>query len=326
MPDTNPPDTNAPGTSPPDTSPHAKLLSHDAALALAPPHHGASPRLVPVLLTLMLVGAACVGGWAAWQAYVAPPWTRDGTVRAYVVTLTPEITGRIIRLAVADNQLVHRGETLMEIDPTDYAIAVDTAQANLEQARANATNKQAEARRRLALTTLSTSEEERQTYQAQAQAAQAAVAQMLAALAQAKVNLGRTRIVSPVDGYVTNLQAREGDYALAGQRALTLVDAHSYWVDGYFEETELHAIHDGDRALIHLMGWRGAIAGHVAGVARGIQVVNATPDASGLASVNPIFTWVRLAQRIPVRIAIDEVPAGLRLVAGQTASVDILER
>jgi multidrug resistance efflux pump len=102
------------------------------------------------------------------------------------------------------------------------------------------------------------------------------------------------------------------------------VDANSFWVDGYFEETELHAIHDGDQAHIHLMGWHGIIAGHVAGVARGIEVANAQADASGLASVNPIFTWVRLAQRVPVRIAIDHVPDGLRLVAGQTASVDIV--
>ncbi len=281
---------------------------------------------MPVLLTLMLVAVAAVCAWAAWLAYVAPPWTRDGTVRAYVVTMTPEVTGRIIKLPIADNQVVHKGDVLLEIDPTDYAIAVDTAQANLEQAHANAANKQAEAKRRLQLTNLTTSEEERQTYVAGAQAAQAAVAQMLASLAQAKVNLERTRITSPVDGYVTNLQAREGDYATAGTRALTLVDAQSFWVDGYFEETALHAIHDGDVAHVHLMGWPNVIQGHVAGVARGIQVANATADASGLASVNPIFTWVRLAQRIPVRIAIDSIPAGLRLVAGQTASVDIVAR
>jgi multidrug resistance efflux pump len=293
-------------------------------LAQRPPRHGAAPRLVPVLVTLLLVALASVSGWAAWTAYVAPPWTRDGTVRAYVVTLAPEVSGRLVRLPVVDNQLVARGDLLMEIDPTDYALAVQNAQANLDAARANAANKQAEARRRLALTTLSTSEEERQTYLSAAQAADAAVAQALASLAQAKVNLERTRIVSPVRGYVTNLQAREGDYIAAGQHAISVVDADSFWVDGYFEETELHAIHEGDRARVHLMGWRGVIEGHVAGVARGIEVANATPDANGLASVNPIFTWVRLAQRVPVRIAIDTVPAGLRLVAGQTASVEIV--
>jgi multidrug resistance efflux pump len=307
----------------PDHSAAAPPPSED--IQQSPPRHGAAPLLAPVLVTLMLVALAAMGGWAAWNAYVAPPWTRDGTVRAYVVTLAPEVSGRLVRLPVVDNQLVARGDLLMEIDPTDYALAVQTAQANLDAARANAANKQAEARRRLALSNLSTSDEERQTYLSSAQAAEAAVAQSLAGLAQAKVNLERTRITSPVAGFVTNLQAREGDYIAAGQHAISLVDAGSFWVDGYFEETELHAIHDGDRARIHLMGWRGVIEGHVAGVARGIQVANATPDANGLASVNPIFTWVRLAQRVPVRIAIDRIPAGLRLVAGQTASVEILK-
>ena len=128
-----------------------------------------------------------------------------------------------------------------------------------------------------------------------------------------------------MDGWVTNLQARAGDYAVVGQRAMTVVDAHSYWVDGYFEETALSAIHIGDQARVKLMGWHGVITGHVEGVARGIQVANANADGNGLAAVNPIFTWVRLAQRVPVRIAIDKVPEGMLLVAGQTASVDILK-
>jgi multidrug resistance efflux pump len=295
----------------------------EASLKLEPPRHGAAPKVVPVLLTCLLVGVAALCGWAAWNAYIAPPWTRDGTVRAYVVTMAPEVAGRITRLPVADNQYVRKGDLLIEIEATDYAIAVDNAQASLDQARANAANKQAEAKRRLQLTTLTTSEEERQTYLTAARTAESAVAQALTALAQAKVNLERTRIVSPVNGYVTNLQAREGDYAVTGQRDISLVDADSFWVDGYFEETALHAIHDGDAAHVHLMGWHDVVDGHVAGVARGIEVANATADASGLASVNPIFTWVRLAQRIPVHIAIDKVPPGLRLVAGQTASVDI---
>ncbi len=297
----------------------------EANLKLDPPRHGAEPHFVPVLLPSLLVVVAVACGWAAWNAYVAPPWTRDGTVRAYVVTMAPEISGRITKLAVTDNQFVHKGDLLIEIESTDYAIAVDNAQANLDQARETAANKQAEAKRRLQLTTLTTSEEERQTYLTSARTAEFAVAQALATLAQAKVNLERTRIVSPVNGYVTNLQAREGDYAVTGQRDISLVDADSFWVDGYFEETSLHAIHDGDAAHVHLMGWHDVIDGHVSGVARGIVVANATADASGLASVNPVFTWIRLAQRIPVHIAIDSVPAGLRLVAGQTASVEIVK-
>ncbi len=279
--------------------------------------------LVRALSTLIVVALAGVAGWAAWQAYVVPPWTRDGTVRAYVVAMAPEVSGRIVQLPVADNQLVAKGDVLMVIDPTEFAIAVENSQANLDQAQANGRNRQLEATRRATLTNLAISDEERQTYAANAQAADAAVAQAQAGLAQARLNLARTRLVAPVAGWVTNLQAREGDYASAGQRSISVVDAGSFWVDGYFEETDLSGIHEGDRAQIRLIGWRDLLDGHVQGIARGIQVANATADGSGLAAVNPVFTWVRLAQRVPVRIAIDHVPPGLRLVAGQTASVQI---
>jgi RND family efflux transporter MFP subunit len=280
---------------------------------------------VPVLITLIVLGLAGIAAWATWQAYMAAPWTRDGTVRAYVVTIAPEVSGRIVQLPVADNQFVHKGDLLMSIDPTDYAIAVDLAQASADQANANAENAQREAERRAKLTLLETSEEEKQNYQTTAIAAAATSRQAVANLAQARVNLQRATIRSPVNGYVTNLLVQVGDYATARQSAISIVDADSFWVDGYFEETALNRIHPGDRATVKLMGNRELLHGHVAGVTRGITVANAARGASGLAEVNPIFTWVRLAQRVPVRIEIDQVPAGVRLVAGQTATVQIEE-
>jgi RND family efflux transporter MFP subunit len=281
---------------------------------------------VPILVTLILLGAAGLGAWAMWQAYIAAPWTRDGTVRAYVVTIAPEVSGRIVQLPVKDNQLVHAGDLLMAIDPTDYAIAVDLAQAAADQARTTAENDQRESERREHLSTLETSEEEKQTYRAAALAAMAAERQAVANLAQARVNLERTTIRSPVNGYVTNLITQLGDYATSGQRAISLVNADSYWVDGYFEETALGAIHAGDSATIKLMGYAHPLDGHVDSVARGIAVSNGTAGQTGLAEVNPIFTWVRLAQRVPVRIHIDHVPDDVRLVAGQTASVQVNPR
>jgi RND family efflux transporter MFP subunit len=281
-------------------------------------------RAVPVLVTLIALGLAGIATWGLWQAYVAAPWTRDGTVRAYVVTVTPEVSGRIVQLPVIDNQDVHKGDLLMVVDPTDYAIAVDQAQASADQARANADNAEREAVRRAHLTNLETSAEEQQTFQSNAIAARAAERQAIATLAHARVNLERSTIRSPVNGYVTNLQVQLGDYATAGQPAISLIDADSYWVDGYFEETNLGAIHAGDRARVKLMGYGALLEGHVASVARGITVANAARGQSGLANVNPIFTWVRLAQRVPVRIQIDHVPDGVRLVAGQTASVQIV--
>jgi len=193
----------------------------------------------------------------------------------------------------------------------------------MENAQVTAHNAQREAQRRQELTQLSVTKEEKQTYESDAVAAQATYQQAVANLNQARVNLQRTEIRSPVNGYVTNLLAQLGDYATVGENLISLVDAASYWVDGYFEETNLHAIHKGDPATIKLMGYPQTVRGHVNGIARAITVANAQPGQEGLASVNPIFTWVRLAQRIPVRIHIDDVPEGVLLVAGMTATVQI---
>jgi multidrug resistance efflux pump len=280
-------------------------------------------RIVPVLVTLIALVLAGFGAWVAWQAYIVAPWTRDGTVRAYVVTITPEVSGRIVQLPVTDNQFVHKGDLLMAIDPTDYAIAVDQAQAAVDLADANAENAERESRRRASLTTIESSEEEKQTFRTSALAAEATLREAIATLARTRVDLERTTIRSQVNGYITNLQVQSGDYATAGRSAISVVNADSYWVDGYFEETSLGAIHVGDPATVKLMGYQPLLLGHVASIARGITVANATRDQSGLAEVNPIFTWVRLAQRVPVRVDLDHVPNGVRLVAGQTASVQI---
>src|ERR1700733_4088537 len=280
-------------------------------------------RIVPVLITVGTIALATLLAWAMWEVYMRTPWTRDGQVRAYVVTMASEVTGRVVELPVADNQFVHKGDLLMTIDPTNYRIAVSLAEAAVQQSQINAQNLQAEAKRRQELSTLSTSIEEKQTYESNAQAAQAAYQQAVANLDQARVNLERTRIRSPVDGYVTNLLTQIGDFATIGQKTIAVVDASSFWVDGYFEETSLGKIHEGDPATIKLMGYSQVIRGHVVGVSRGINVPNAQPDQAGLASVNPIFTWGRLAQRVPVRIHIDQVPNDVRLAAGITATVQV---
>jgi RND family efflux transporter MFP subunit len=233
------------------------------------------------------------------------------------------VSGRITALPASDNQLVHKGDRLMTIDPTDYALAVEQAEATTQQAQINAENAEREAQRRANLTTLETSVEEKQTFATTAAAAAAAYRQALATLATARVNLQRTDIRSPVNGYVTNLLVQQGDYANVGQNLISLVNSDSFWVAGYFEETNLENIHEGDPATIKLMGYHQPIQGHVDSVARGITVANVQPGHGGLATVNPIFTWVRLAQRVPVRIHIDDVPQGVRLVVGQTATVQI---
>jgi multidrug resistance efflux pump len=280
-------------------------------------------RIAPILVTLATIALAVPLAWAMWNAYMAAPWTRDGTVRVYVVTMAPEVTGHIVELPVSDNQFVHKGDLLMVIDPTNYKIAVSLAEAAVQQAQATAQNAAREAKRRAELNNLAVAVEEQQTFEASALAAEAQHQQAMANLDQARVNLDRTQIRSPVNGWVTNLLAQLGDYATAGQNQISVVNADSFWVDGYFEESSLGAIHEGDPATIKLMGRSEIVRGHVGGIARGINVPNAQPDQAGLASVNPIFTWVRLAQRIPVHIHIDQVPDGVTLVAGMTATVQI---
>jgi multidrug resistance efflux pump len=280
-------------------------------------------KIVRVFITLTTIGIAILVGRAMWDAYMIAPWTRDSVVRAYVVTMAPEVSGRIVEMPLRDNQFVRKGDMLMVIDPTDYRIAIDLAEASVLQAKATAENAQTEAERRRKLSDLAETIEDRQSHEAIALATHAQHRQAIAQLDRAKVNLERTEIRSPVNGWVTNLLAQKGDYANVGQNVISVVDADSYWVDAYFEETQLASIHDGDPVKVKLMGNSQMIAGEVAGIARGINVSNAQPNQQGLAMVNPIFTWVRLAQRVPVRIRLKYVPDGVRLVAGLTATVEV---
>ncbi|HEY2538024.1 MAG TPA: HlyD family secretion protein [Stellaceae bacterium] len=308
-----------------DVAPSAPIADRPRTPDLSP-RRRSRIRILPLLLTLIAVAVAIWFGRAMWDLYMASPWTRDGTVRVYVVTMAPQVAGQIVKLPVADNQFVHKGDLLMVIDPTDFKIAVSLAEAAVKQARVNAQNAEREAERRLKLNDLSVTVEQQQTFETSAVAAQAQLQQAQANLNQARVNLERTEIRSPVNGWVTNLLVQLGDYATVGKNLISLVDADSFWVDGYFEETNIDRIDVGDPATIKLMGYHQILHGHVNSIARAINVANAAPDALGVALVNPIFTWVRLAQRIPVRIHVDQVPKGVTLSAGMTATVQVNPR
>jgi multidrug resistance efflux pump len=285
-----------------------------------------SRHVVPFVITLAATALAIALGVRMWDAYMAAPWTRDATVRTYVVTIAPEVAGRIVQLPVKDNQFVHKGDLLLVVDPTDYKNALDSAEANVEQTKATALNAKLELERRQKLTDLAETIEDRQIHASTAASSQAQYDAAQANRNQAKVNLERTELRSPVNGWITNLLTQVGDYASVGRNVISIVDADSFWIDAYFEETALPSIHDGDPAKIKLMGHKDIITGEVAGLARGIMVANAQPDPAGLANVNPIFTWVRLAQRVPVRINITNVPDGVRLVTGLTATVQVEAR
>ena len=340
-------------------------------------------RITSFLITLAAVAVAGLLGWSMWGVYMGTPWTRDGTVRAYVVTMAPEVTGRITELPVVDNKYVHKDDLLMVIDPTNYRIAVSQAEAAVRQAQASVQNvdaqidvqqaqikasqasldqeqamltfaqeqatryetlaekgsgtvqsaeqstaqlHQREAAVHTAQENLNLAQRQVESLNAQRTSAEASLAQDKARLHRTQVDLERTRILSPVDGYVTNLLAQLGDYVSVGVTAISVVDANSFWVDAYFEETNLAPIRVDDPAKIKLMGYSQIMRGHVDSIARAIAVSNAQPNNQGVATVNPIFTWVRLAQRIPVRIHIDAVPPGVILSAGMTATVEIDDR
>jgi len=273
------------------------------------------------LTTGAAVFLAIVLAWALWWHYLRSPWTRDGRVRVEVVNIAAEISGKVVGLNVVDNQPVHKGDVLFTIEPIDYRLALVQAEANVESRQHDRDIALQDSERRQKLGAEAVSAEERNSYQSTAQVAEAAYQAALATRDQAKVNLDRTTIRSPVNGYVTNLTLRIGDYATPGQTKLTVVDSDSFWIVGYFEETKLPRIHEGEYAHVRLMGWGPEIAGHVESISRAIADTNSDSDTSGLANVDPIFTWVRLAQRLPVRIHIDHVPDNVRIAAGQTCTI-----
>src|ERR1700681_2004836 len=277
-------------------------------------------KTAATLLILVLAGLAAL---VIWDSYVTAPWTRDGSVRVQVASIAPQVSGQITEVRVVDNQYVHKGDVLYVIDPFDFQVALDTNKAQLRQKAADLQVKRVQAARRQHLSDLATTPEEQQLYVGNAIQAEAAFDAAQQQIAQAEINLKRTQVRSPVNGYVTNLLMRVGDYAHAGTTNISVIDADSYWIDGYFEETKMAHVCVGDRAEAALMGYRDPIVGRVQTVTRGISVSNATPSTQGLPNVDPVYTWVRLAQRVPVRIRITDVPPGIPLVSGMTATVTI---
>jgi multidrug resistance efflux pump len=282
-------------------------------------------RSLRLLVTLAVLAVALIAGAVLWDYYVYSPWTRDGRVRAEVVGIAPEVAGRIMTLQVADNQFVHKGDLLFTVDPASYRLNVEQAQAVVENRSQDLRLRESQASRRARLNELAVSAEEKESYAINAAIAAAALRQAQVAAEMARLDLARAEVRSPVNGWVTNLQLRAGDYAQTGRTALSVIDADAFWVSGYFEETKLARIRDGAPVTIRLMSETRPIAGRVNSFARGITDPNAASGGEGLATVNPNFTWVRLAQRIPVRIELDPVPPGIRLSAGMTCTITVEE-
>jgi multidrug resistance efflux pump len=278
--------------------------------------------LIRLAVTLAVVAVAAVLVVDLWRAYMLAPWTRDGRIQVQVVDIAPEVPGTVADVPVRDNQFVHKGDVLFALDPVRFRLAIAEAQSRLDVAQEQAQLRASDVRRRQGLTGIVSAEEQERVANTSAVAG-ATLSGAKAELDLAKLNLQRSVLTSPVNGYVTHLRLRPGDYAAAGQARLAVIDADSFWVTGYFEETKLARVHVGDSARIKLMGYVPLLEGHVESIDHGINDPNDSINNLGLPTVNPIFTWVRLAQRIPVRIGIDRVPDGVPLVAGMTASVTV---
>ncbi|MFS2327574.1 efflux RND transporter periplasmic adaptor subunit [Brucella sp. H1_1004] len=273
-------------------------------------------------LTLCLVAVSAFIALKAWNHYERTPWTRDARVGVDVVQIAPEVSGTVNSVSVIDNQFVRRGDILYELDPERLRLAVALAEAEVEAKRQDVIVRQATALRHSQLKDV-VSQESAQQSSGAAKVASAGYQSALVALDLAKLNLARSTVRAPVDGYVTNFRLQPGDYATAGLTSVAVLDAASFWITGYFEETKFQQIRVGDPASIMLMGFDQPISGHVESLGRGIENSNDAPGHLGLPSVAATFSWVRLAQRMPVRIKIDEVPFGVELAAGMTATVEI---
>ena len=280
--------------------------------------------LVPVLLTLLATVAALFVGKHLWDYYTVAPWTRDGHVRADVVQVAPDVSGLVTQILVKDNQRVRRGQVLFVIDQDRYQLALQQAMATAAAQRATLAQARREAARNHALSEVVATEVVEEG-QARVQQGEAALAQAEAAVGLAKLNLARTRVASPVDGFLNDRLPRLGDYVALGRPVLSMVDLNSFHVEGYFEETKLQGIRVGNPVSVRIMGERTILHGHVQSIAAGIEDRDRSNGANLLPNVNPTFNWVRLAQRVPVRIVLDDVPADVRLVSGRTATVSVAE-
>jgi RND family efflux transporter MFP subunit len=278
-----------------------------------------------VLITLAATIAAVLVGWWLWDFYMLSPWTRDARVLANTGMIAPDVSGIITAINVIDNQKVAKGDVLFVIDRERFTLAVEQAEASVEQGKWTLKLAQDNAERDARLIARDSSAISAETAEAsRSKAGEAAAALQLARsqLATARLNLERSTVRSPVNGLVTNLTATVGDYATRGTGVLALVDTDSFYVYAYFMETKLPAIKVGSEAEVRLMAGGTVLRGTVQGLSRAIA--NPTAVRGGLlASVDPNFEWIRLAQRIPVRIALEKIPADLPLAAGMSATVVI---
>ena len=274
-------------------------------------------------VTAVVVAIAGVVAWQLWLYYMVAPWTRDGRVRADIVPVAADVSGLVSDVFVHDNQVVKKGDPLFRIDQKRFELALQQAKAEVASRQATLDQNKRDLARSKTLSSVVVTAQKVEQDQQIVDVAQAALDQATADLNISKLNLERSTVIAPVNGIVTNFGLLPGRYVTAGAPILAIIDSDTFRVEGYFEETKLRGVLVGDMATVRLLGDPRILSGHVDSIASGIEDQSRGTSNDLLASVNPTFSWVRLAQRVPVRIKLDELPDDSRLVTGRTATVYI---
>lgn len=279
-------------------------------------------KLLRIGLTLLVVAAAAVAGTWVWDHYLYSPWTRDGRIRADVITIAPDVSGWVTGVKVKNNQAVSKGALLFTIDDIRYRAELAESEARLAQERTawDLAKHQYERRQRMS-DRQAISEDSLDTYRIRTESARASYQLAEAELNTARIDLERTKVLAPEAGIVNNLTLRQGNYASRGAAVLSLIKDDSFYVTGYFEETKLQMVRVGQKARITLLSGGEKLTGEVASIARGIADSNTSSDSQMLPQVQQAFNWVRLAQRIPVEVALDPIPEDVNISAGMTVSI-----
>jgi multidrug resistance efflux pump len=281
-----------------------------------------------ILVTLLLFGTAGYLGYYKYQDYFANPWTRDGQVRAQVIQVSPRVSGTVTKIAIIDNQFVKKGDLLFEIDKVPFVIKIAQVNAELKREYANLRGKKVEYKRVLSISKKDVgaiSQKDLIRHEVNYKKSLAKIDSLKESRNAAKLNLTFTKVYASVDGYVSNINFQVGSQAVANKAILALVDSNSFWVFGYFRESMLQDIHIGDKTQVTLMAYQDKpIAGIVESIGWGIAHSDGNPGANLLPSIKPVFQWIRLAQRIPVRVKLNRLPEGVELRFGLTASVKIV--
>ncbi|WON76576.1 p-hydroxybenzoic acid efflux pump subunit AaeA [Serratia sp. UGAL515B_01] len=282
-----------------------------------------SLKIIRIAITLILVLLAAMAVFKAWVFYTESPWTRDAKFSADIVAIASDVSGLLQDVPVTDNQLVKKGQILFVIDPTRYQQALAEANADVSYYQALVAEKQREAGRRVHLGIKAMSQEEIDQSSNVLQTVEQQLAKAIAVRDLAKLDLERTTVRAPADGWVTNLNVHAGEFINRGSTVVALVKKNTFYITAYMEETKLSGVKKGDRVEITPLGSNRIMYGTVDSLAAAVNNNSSSVNNKGLASIDSNLEWVRLAQRVPVKIILDELDQQHPYPAGTTATVVI---